>query len=141
MSNAAATGVCRGAAKTLDKDWGVIITWSDKLEPFVENPDQLYNDMVIAYQNGAKYIIVFNSPAQFPQPTQYGTLTEEHLEKMRQFWDYIHHEPAVGLYPANTAFVLPKDYGYGFRGPADKIWGKWEPDQLSSQIWVESKIS
>jgi hypothetical protein len=30
--------------------------------------------------------------------------------------------------------VLPRDYGYGFRGPNDKIWGKWE-DPLSSRVW------
>jgi hypothetical protein len=43
----------------------------------------------------------------------------------------------VDPYPANVAFVLPKDYGYGFRGPTDKIWGKWESDQLSPQIWAD----
>ncbi len=136
QSREIATGLCRGAAKTLNKDWGVIITWSHELESFVENPEQLYDDMVLAYQNGAKYIVVFNSPAQFTPPTQYGTLTEKHLEKMQQFWNYIHHKPSVDLYLANTAFVLPKDYGYGFRGPDDKIWGKWEPDTLSPQVWA-----
>jgi len=34
-----------------------------------------------------------------------------------------------------VAYVLPKDYGYGFRGPNDTIWGLWEADNLSSQIW------
>jgi hypothetical protein len=137
QSRQIATGLCRGAAKTLNKEWGVIITWSEQLEPFIENPDQLYNDMVLAYQNGAKYIIVFNSPAQFNSQIQYGTLTPKHLEKMQQFWNYIHNEPVVDPYPANVAFVLPKDYGYGFRGPTDKIWGKWESDQLSPQIWAD----
>ena len=137
QSRQIATGLCRGAAKTLSKDWGVIITWSTELEPFVENPDQLYDDMVLAYKNGAKYIIVFNSPAQFTPPTQYGTLTDEHLEKMQQFWNYIHHKPPMNPYLANTAFVLPKDYGYGFRGPDDKIWGKWEADTLSQQMWTD----
>ena len=33
------------------------------------------------------------------------------------------------------AYVLPKDYGYGFRGPEDTIWGLWEADNLSSTIW------
>lgn len=139
QSREIATGLCRGAARTLNKDWGVIITWSNELEPFIENPSQLYDDMVLAYKNGAKYIIVFNSPDQFEPPTQYGTLTEEHLQKMEQFWNYIHHEPSGNLYQTNTAFVLPKDYGYGFRGPADKIWGKWEPDALSPQIWEKTQ--
>jgi len=135
QSRQIAAGLCRGAAKTLNKDWGVIITWSDQLEPFVENPNQLYSDMVLAYQNGAKYIVVFNSPGEFSPPTEYGTLTLEHLEAMEKFWAYVTSEPPFDAYPANTAYVLPRDYGYGFRGPDDTIWGKWEVDVLSSQLW------
>jgi hypothetical protein len=135
QSRQIATGLCRGAAKALGKEWGVIITWSGQPEPFVENPDQLYSDMVLAYQNGAKYITVFNSPGNFTPPTRYGTLTPEHFEKMQQFWNYAHLEPPADPYPAKTAFVLPRDYGYGFRGQDDKIWGKWKADSLSPQIW------
>jgi hypothetical protein len=138
QSRQIATGLCRGAAKSLNKEWGVIITWSGSPDSFVKSPAQLYNDMVLAYQNGAKYIIVFNSPAQFTPPTEYGTLTSEHFERIEQFWNYVHHEPPVDPYPANTAFVLPKDYGFGFRSPTDRIWGKWEADNLSQQIWVDA---
>jgi hypothetical protein len=130
-----ATGLCRGAAKSLNKEWGVIITWSGQPDSFVENPEQLYNDMVLAYQNGAKYIIVFNSPGQFTPPTEYGTLTPKHFERMEQFWNYVHDEPWVGLYPADFAYVLPRDYGFGFRFPTDRIWGKWGADNLTQQIW------
>ncbi len=134
QSRQIATGLCRGAAKTLNKDWGVVITWSGRPEYFFQNPDQLYNDMVLAYQNGAKYIVVFNSPGNFTLPTPYGSLSEKHFEKMKQFWTYAHLEPVVGPYPANTTYVLPRDYGFGFRGPADKIWGKWVADDLASKI-------
>ena len=34
-----------------------------------------------------------------------------------------------------VAYILPKDYGYGFRGADDRIWGLWELDNFSSQIW------
>jgi hypothetical protein len=138
QSRQIATGLCRGAAKCLNKEWGVIITWTGQPNFFVENPEQLYNDMVLAYQNGAKYIIVFNSPAQFPPPTKYGTLTPQHFEKMEQFWNYVHDEPSVGPFPANTAFVLPKDYGFGFRSPTDRIWGKWDANNLSQKIWEDT---
>jgi hypothetical protein len=137
QSRQIAAGLCRGAAKALDEDWGVIITWSNQLEPFVENPNQLYSDMVLAYQNGAKYIVVFNSPGEFDPPTEYGTLTLEHFEAMKKFWNYVISEPHFEAYPANTAYVLPRDYGYGFRGPDDTIWGKWEADALSSQLWSD----
>lgn len=36
---------------------------------------------------------------------------------------------------SRVAYVLPEDYGYGFRGPDDKTWGLWEDDPLSDQIW------
>ena len=36
-----------------------------------------------------------------------------------------------------VAYVLPKDYGYGFRGSDDKIWGLWEADALSLEISTE----
>ena len=137
QSRQIATGLCRGAAKSLGRQWGVIITWSNNIEPLVENPEQLYKDMVLAYQNGAKYIIVFNSPGQFNATTEFGTLTSEHFEKMKQFWSYAHTHPSVEPYPANTAFVLPRDYGYGFRGPNDRLWGKWEADDLAHQIWED----
>jgi len=138
QSRQIATGLCRGAAKSLNKEWGVIITWSGQPDFFVENPEQIYNDMVLAYQNGAKFIVVFNSPAQFAPPTEYGTLTSEHFERMEQFWNYVQGEPPVGSYPANTALVLPKDYGFGFRSPTDRIWGKWEADSLAQQIWEDT---
>ena len=135
-----AAGLCRGAAKTLNKDWGAIITWSHgDLDSFIEDPDQLYQDMVLAYQNGAKYIIVFNSPGftedgENPPVTEYGTLTSQHLEKMQNFWNYLKTQPKTENFPANTAYVLPSDYGSGLRGPKDTIWGKWEADLISPQI-------
>lgn len=135
QSRQIASGLCRGAAKTLNKDWGIIITWSGQFNSFVENPNQLYSDMVLAYQNGAKYILVFNSPGEFSPPTEYGILTLDHFEVMKKFWNYVNSEPPVEAYQANTAYVLPRDYGYGFRGPNDTIWGKWEADALSSQLW------
>ena len=33
-----------------------------------------------------------------------------------------------------VAYVLPKDYGYGFRGPDDKIWGYWAADNLTNKV-------
>jgi len=139
QSRQIATGLCRGAAKALNKDWGVIITWSDRFDSFVENPEKLYDDMVLAYQNGAKYIIVFNSPGNFGAPTDFGTLTPEHFEKMEEFWHYVHTQPPVESYRADVAYVLPRDYGYGFRGSEDRIWGKWGADSLSSVVWSDAQ--
>jgi hypothetical protein len=92
--------------------------------------------MVLAFQNGAKYILVFNSPGN-NNSSDFGGLTRGHLDKMQEFWEYAHTHPPVESFPANTAYVLPRDYGYGFRGPDDRIWGKWGPDSLSPVVWAD----
>jgi hypothetical protein len=125
--------LCRGAAKMQNKDWGVIITWTYRKPPYIEDAETLYKDMVLAYNNGAKYIIVFNYPTNV---TQWGILTREHISSMKKFWNYMRKFPQPK--PAsNTAYVLPKDYGYGFRGSNDQIWGLWSSDELSPKVWNE----
>ncbi|MGB9959918.1 MAG: hypothetical protein ACPLKQ_05310 [Candidatus Bathyarchaeales archaeon] len=123
--------LCRGAATVQNKDWGVIITWTYRKPPYIEDAETLYKDMVLAYNNGAKYIIVFNYPTNV---TQYGILTKEHLNSMRRFWNYAQKFPQPTL-ASKVAYVLPKNYGYGFRGPHDQIWGLWISDELSPKIW------
>ncbi len=126
--------LCRGAATAHNSDWGAIITWTYKQPPYIENPEKLYSDMVLAYNNGAKYILVFNWPTD---QSQYGILTQEHLDKMQLFWNYIQENPQPKQ-NIDVAYVLPKDYGFGFRRPDDSIWGLWGPDELSPIIWNQA---
>jgi hypothetical protein len=123
--------LCRGAATVQNKEWGVIITWTYTDPPYLESGEQLYNDMVLAYDNGAKYIIVFDSNDNHTQ----GILQEPHLQALQQFWKYAKENLRTSNLAANrVAFVLPADYAHGFRGPNDKIWGLWEVDPLSFEI-------
>jgi hypothetical protein len=138
QSRQQAVALARGAAKTQNREWGTMITWKYDQTPFMEDANELYDDMVLAYQNGAKYIVVFNSPDNQTASTEYGTLTPEHFAAMRQFWDYAKNNPRNTPFSANTAYVLPKDYGYGFRGPDDKIWGLWEADELAPIVWNDT---
>lgn len=135
-----ALSMTRGAARCLDKDWGVMITWKYMQPPYVEEPDQLYEDMVLAYQYGAKYIVVFNSPGNFSATTSFGILTQEHLDTMKKFWDYTKSNPRNGEFQVKTAYVLPRDYGFGFRGPNDNIWGLWPADALSEKVWNDTEM-
>ncbi len=130
--------LCRGAAKTFGKDWGAIITWKYEQPPYLEDAEQLYSNMVLAYQNGAKYIVVFNSPGNFTALTEYGILTPEHFDAMKKFWNYMNTNHNMKGYQADTAYVLPKDYGYGFRGPNDTLWGLWHADELSAKVWNDT---
>ena len=126
--------LCRGAANVQNKDWGVIVTWTYRNAPYIEDAEMLYRDLVLAYNNGAKYILVFNYPTNV---TDFGILTQDHLNSMKSFWNYMNAVPQP-TQASKTAYVLPEDYGYGFRGPDDRIWGLWGPDDLSAKVWNEA---
>lgn len=129
---------CRGAATVQNKDWGVMITWTYASPPYIESGEQLYNDMVLAYNNGAKYIVVFDTNTNYTQ----NILMQEHLQAMQQFWRYVKDNPRTNDPAAGrVAFVLPHAYGYGFRGPNDKIWGLWKADNFTEQGCVNLNIA
>jgi hypothetical protein len=127
--------LCRGAAQTQGKDWGTIITWKYDKAPYLESGEQLYTDLRLAYEAGAKYAVVFS----YPITGEYGTLTEEHFDAMKRFWDSIQNDQAFGSSNAEVAYVVPKDYGFGFRSAQDTIWGLFKPDDLSTKIWNDVK--
>jgi hypothetical protein len=123
--------LCRGAATVQNKEWGVIITWTYNHPPYIESGSELFEDMVLAYENGAKYILVFDTNEDYAE----GILKEEHFEALENFWQYIKTNPRnSNQIEKRVAFVLPKDFGYGFRGPEDKIWGLWEDNVLSLEM-------
>jgi hypothetical protein len=123
--------LCRGAATVQNKDWGAIVAWEYTVPPYIESGEQLYKDLVLAYENGAKYIVVFDSDEGYTQTI----LKQEHLDALKQFWKYVQDNPRPNT-PVNgrIGFVLPEGYAYGFRGPDDKIWGLWEADAFSYQL-------
>ncbi len=126
--------LCRGAATVHNKEWGAIITWTYNKPPYIESGEELYDDLVLAYENGAKYIVVFDSN----EPYTHGILLDEHLEALEQFWQYTLDNPRTKSETDDrVAYVLPKDYGYGFRGPDDKIWGLWTADAFSYEVSVD----
>lgn len=125
--------LCRGAATVQNRDWGAIILWTYTAPPYIETGEELYKDLILAYDNGAKYILVFDSNDDHTQ----GILRDEHLRALQQFWQYAQANPRKSNpVSARVAFVLPNGYGYGFRGPNDKIWGLWEADDLSFNLSI-----
>ena len=115
----------RGAATAMKKDWGIMITWAYQQPPYMESGPDLYKDMMSAYQNGAKYIIVFDSNEDWTE----NVLQQDHFDAMKQFWQYTQTNPRTAM-PLTTrsAYVLPENYGEAFRGPNDTIWGLWKAD-------------
>jgi hypothetical protein len=45
--------LCRGASTVQNKEWGVIIAWTYNNPPYIESGEELYNDLRLAYENGA----------------------------------------------------------------------------------------
>lgn len=127
----------RGAADSFNKNWGIIITWQENYAPYLENGAELYSDLAQAYCTGASYAIVFS----YPNVTAYGTLTDEHFAALQKFWSDIHQTGIFSPSKATVAYVLPKDYGFGFRYNVDNIWGLTFPtDTYSSRqkIWNDT---
>lgn len=134
--------LCRGAAVAQNKDWGAIVTWVTDNPPTPENGSTTLNDMTMAYEAGAKYIVVFNY-----EKNGQGGLTDEHFNAMKQFWDNIHSSSSdsFGKSKGQVAFVLPTNYGWGMRRIDDSMWGLWPIDASmwgllpaannSAQIW------
>jgi hypothetical protein len=115
----------RGAATAMKKDWGIMITWAYQQPPYMEPGPDLYEDMMSAYQNGAKYIIVFDSNKDWTE----NVLQQEHFDAMKQFWQYAQTNPRAAMpRSARSVYVLPETYGEAFRSPNDTIWGLWRAD-------------
>jgi hypothetical protein len=120
-------GMVRGAATLQGKEWGAIVTWTYNNPPYIESGSELYEDLVLAYENGAKYIVIFDSDKNYTS----GILENEHLEAMKDFWEYTSENPReYRPVKDRVAFVLPENFAYGFRGPLDKIWGLWEAESI-----------
>jgi hypothetical protein len=123
----------RGAANAFHRDWGVIVNWKYNQGVYLENGTELYKDLSLAYNSGAKYAFVFS----YPKIGEYGILTQEHFDALKKFWDTLHSNPnSFGSNKAQVAYVVPADYGFGFRNPNDHIWGLFPSDTtLSTKIY------
>jgi hypothetical protein len=129
--------LCRGAATAQNRDWGVIITYKYTTSPYMESGEDLYKDLIYAYNNGAKYIVVLDTNANWTS----SVLTSEHYQALRQFWQYIQNNPRNAYTVSERiAYALPEAYAYGFRGSLDKIWGVWPADMTSFMLSISVNI-
>jgi hypothetical protein len=126
--------LARGAAQQYNRSWGAMITWTYTEEPYIEFESKLLDDLILAYNNGAKYAFVLDYPKV--ETAKYGLLSDEHLSAMKQFWNY-----TCTYGPTNktteTTYVLPEDYGFGFRSSTDTVWGLWGADGFSHGIYSD----
>jgi hypothetical protein len=125
-------GLVKGAARLMDKEWGAMITWKYMGHPFLDTPENIYNQMLAAYQAGAKYITIFDF-SRAGNSTSYA-MTDKYYTMLEIFWNDIHNQTHEDLSGAEAALVLPANYGWGMRNPDDTIWGFWGADDKTQQI-------
>lgn len=136
--------LCRGAAASQNKDWGIMVTTRFDNGQILEPGPELYDDLVLGYNSGAKCAVVFDyALTVLPsaqemvayQPHEYGILQDEHFEALKNFWSYIQQNPSRhGSLKADVALVVPQDLGFGFRSAEDTVWG-FKGDALSHALW------
>lgn len=127
----------KGAAHLQNKQWGAILTWKFDEAPYLDYGQEIYMQMCMSYQAGAKYIIIFNYPQIGNNP--YGVLTDDHFNALRTFWQNVMDTDSLHIQNNPEAvLVLPKNYGWGMRHIQDRIW-LWGPDEKSEQIWNISR--
>lgn len=121
----------RGASMVQRKEWGVLIGWKYDCSPYLASGEELFEDMVFAYESGAKYILIYDANEGWTEDI----LQDEHLDAMQRFWQYVKDNPrGESLVSNKVALVLPGDYGCGFRWPGDKLWGIWNQGLDSETI-------
>ncbi len=139
-------GLVRGAANMQGKDWGTMITWQSNDAPYLQTPEQMYDEMKQSYESGAKYVIVFNynqtstmfNPQNATISNDCALLKEEHFDAMEKFWnEVVQNTQETNNVQAEVAFVLPNSYGSGMRYFQDKTWGLWNTTSTIDQIWTQ----
>jgi hypothetical protein len=130
-------GLVRGAANLQGKDWGTIITWKYTHAPYLTDGNEMFEQMRTSYEAGAQYVVIFNYAEDMSSP--FGTLKEEHFEALERFWNDVVKNPSVthGSIEAEAALVLPNNYGWEMRRPDDTVWGLWDANSTSQQIWTQ----
>jgi hypothetical protein len=119
--------LCRGAAEAQAKEWGVIVTWTYTCPPYLGSADELYNDLVLAFHGGAKYMVIF----------EYSIMNEDHFEVLKKFWEYAKlHPNKHGICKSSIAYLIPKNFAFGFRMENDTVWGLWH-DSLGEKVWSD----
>jgi hypothetical protein len=124
----------RGAANVQNKTWGAIITWTFNQPPYLETGSQLYSDMVLAYNSGAKCIAIYDSAQNYTSTT----LTQDHFDALKNFWNYMQQNPDKnGNLKAHTAVVLPQDYGFGFGSDTGSVWQYHQTDNWTKKLYSD----
>ena len=104
-------------------------------EPYLANGQEIYDQMKLSYECGAKYVLIFNYAENMTAP--FCTLNDDHFQALQRFWNDVvkNSFEHKGVIKAEAAFVLPNSYGGGLRKADDTVWGLWQPSAEYQHIW------
>ena len=133
QSTAQNIALVRGAADMQGKSWGTMIDWQNLSPIVLQSENQMYSEMKQSYQSGAEYVVVFNYS---PNNNGTGLLQDPQFAAIQKFWtDVVQNPRDTNNVTGQDALVLPSDYGWGMRNQQDTIWGLWQSDNISQQVW------
>src|SRR5208283_5035223 len=139
QTDAQTLALVRGAADMQDKSWGVMIEPASQSPLSLQNGAQMYNDLRQAYENGAEFAVVFNYS---PSGNGTGLLQAEQFASIQKLWtDVVQNPKVTNNVIGQDVLVLPNDYGSGLRSQSDTIWGLWQADNSSQQVWSAIQAS
>ena len=139
QTDAQTLALVRGAADMQDKSWGAMIEWANRSSITLQSGTQVYNEMRQAYLDGAEYAVVFNYS---PSGNGTGLLQDKQFAAIQKFWtDVVQNPKVTNNVVSQDALVLPNDYGSGLRSQSDTIWGLWQADNSSQQVWNAMQAS
>lgn len=133
VSIAQQLALIKGAARLQEKEWGAIITWKYQGHPFLDTGDEIYYQMLSAYQAGADYIMIFDYSKDLEGNSDVAMI-DDHYLALERFWTDINTKEFIDLSDPEAVLVLPPNYGWGMRNPDDTIWGFWGTDEKTTQI-------
>jgi len=142
QTDAQTLALVRGAADMQVKSWGVMIEPSCQSPLTLQTGDQIYDELRQTYEDGAEYAVLFNYAPNSNSTA--GLLQNEQFAAMQKFWTDIVQNPKVtNNVKGQDALVLPSGYGAGLRSTTDTIWGIWQADNQSQQVWntVQSSLA
>ncbi len=122
----------KGAARLQNKEWGAIVTWKYNRPPYLDSGAEIYKQMILAYEAGAKYITIFNYPQL--DGNDFGIMKDNHFIALEKLWKTITQQTTTDQSQPEAVLVLPKNYGWGMRHPNDTIWGFWPADDKVLQV-------
>ena len=150
QTDAQTLALVRGAADMQRESWGVMVEPASQSPLNLQTGDQIFNELKQAYEDGAEFGVVFNyapaessntniiilNPNGTQQPKDSGLLQDEQFNAIQKFWTEVVQNPDfTNNVKGQAVLVLPSNYGSGLRTAMDTIWGIWQSDSSSQQIW------